>query len=201
MAAQRRRTPKRRRSQRLPVYLTERERDLVLEVVRSSAPRGIPAGAERDSAIIAIGIYAGLRVSEICALDRSDVDLEELTVHVRHGKGDKERFVPLHLDAAIAVETYLRHRSDAGAELFLSRQGTRLTPRSIQRMVRRVAADARLTKHLTPHKLRHSFATLLLERDADLVTVQELLGHADLSTTSIYTHVTARRKRSAVDRL
>jgi integrase/recombinase XerC len=199
--AHRRRTSKKRRSQRLPVYLTERERDLVLKVVRESAPRGIRAGAERDSAIIAIGIYAGLRVSEICGLDRDDVDLEDLTVHVRHGKGDKERFVPLHLDAAIAVETYLRTRDDASPAMFLSRQGTRLTPRSVQRMVRRVATDARLTKHITPHKLRHSFAMLLLDKDADLFTIQELLGHENVETTAIYSHVSAARKRGAIDRL
>ncbi len=204
MPPERRVSSKSRRSSRparLPVFLTERERDLVLEAARRSAPRGVRAGAARDSAVIAIGVYAGLRVAEISALDRADVDLEDLAVLVRQGKGGKDRVVPLNIAAAIAVEEYLATRDDEDPALFVSRKGGRLSVRAIQRMVRRVAGDAELAKRVTPHKLRHTFATLLIENDADVFTVQELLGHASVATTQIYVHVSRARKRGAVDRL
>ena len=189
----------------LPVYLTERERDLLVEAALESAPRGVPAGALRDTAAIALGVYAGLRVSEIRALDRDDVDLEDLTVRVREGKGGKDREVPLHETAGQLVRAYLAERDqhhDAGhPALFISRRGKRISVRAIQRMLVRVARAAAISKRISPHKLRHTFATLLLESGADLRTVQELLGHASIATTEIYTHVSGPHRRRAVDRL
>ncbi len=190
-----------RRSRRLPIYLTEHERDLILEVALDSAPRGVPNGGIRNAAILGIGLYAGLRVSEIVGLDVSDVDLDAGTIRVRHGKGDKDREVPLHAFAGDLIVEWLSGRLDTSPALFVSRQGTRLSVRAVQQMVGRLARDARLTKHITPHKLRHSFATLLLDRGADLRVIQELLGHESIATTEVYTHVSQARKREGIDRL
>jgi site-specific recombinase XerD len=201
MPSQRRLAHTKRRSRRLPVYLTERERDLVLEVALDSAPRGIPNGGIRNAAILAIGLYAGLRVSELVHLDVSDVDLETLTIRVRHGKGDKDRELPLHAFARDLVAEWVSSRMDSSPALFVSRQGSRLSVRAVQRMVVGVAGDARLAKHITPHKLRHTFATLLLDNEVDLRVIQELLGHESIATTEIYTHISQRRKRKGVDRL
>ena len=192
---------RRSRPKRLPVYLTERERDLVLKVARERAPRGVPNGALRDAAIVAVGVYAGLRVSEIRNLDRADVDLDALNIRVREGKGAKDREVPLHVEAGILVEEYLATRQDDDPAVFVSRLGRRMSVRSYQRLVANLAGSAELAKHITPHKLRHTFATLLLDADVDLRTVQELLGHESVATTQVYTHVSGRRRRTAIDRL
>lgn len=151
-------------------------------------------------AFIAIGVYAGLRVSEIRNLDRTDVDLEELTVLVRHGKGDKDRELPLHRRAAAAITAYLDAREDKDPALILSRQGSRISVRALQRLVLAIAREAGLSKHVTPHKLRHTFATLLLEEDVDLRVIQELLGHESIATTELYVAVSQRRKRRGIDR-
>jgi site-specific recombinase XerD len=190
-----------RRSPRLPIYLTEPERDAILEVALDSAPRGVPAGGIRNAAIIGVGLYAGLRVAEICHLDRTDVDLEVGTIRVREGKGGKDREVPLHTFAADLIRAYLSTRVDSEPALFVSRRRTRISVRAVQRMVVALAEDTGLAKHVSPHKLRHTFATLLLEADVDLRTIQELLGHESIATTEIYMHVSQSRKRGAVDRL
>jgi integrase/recombinase XerC len=191
--------PPRRR--KLPVYLTSREFEQLLRAARDTAPRGVPAGPERDQALIAVALYSGLRIAELAALDRGDVDLDELIVHVRHGKGDKARDVPLHLAAGIAVEDYLSARTDDLEPLFLSRVGRRASIRTLRDIVYRVARESALLKRLGPHKLRHTFATLLLDKGADLRQVQDLLGHESISTTEIYTHVSRSRLRSAIDLL
>ncbi len=190
-----------RRPRRLPVYLTEHERALIVDAAAQSAPRGVPAGALRAEAIVAIGVYAGLRVSEITHLDRGDVDLLARTIRVRQGKGGKDREVPAHQRVAAALLAYLSTRVDDDPALFLSRAGRRIGVRSVQRLVAQIATDAGLAKHITPHKLRHTFATALLDADVDLRTVQELLGHASIATTQIYTHVSNPRKQRAIDRL
>lgn len=184
---------------RLPVYLSKRERDVLLEAARRSSPRGVPLGALRDTALISVAALAGLRVAELAALDRVDVDLDELTVHVRHGKGDKPRVVPLHLDAAVAIDEYLRARTDDDPAMFLSRRGQRASIRTLRNIVYRVAAEAKLTKRISPHKLRHTFATLLYDASGDIFAVKEALGHEDLSTTEIYTHVSTSRMRAGID--
>lgn len=210
MDSQRRIASTKRRSRRprkLPVYLTAAERDAILEAAFDSAPRGVPAGAARNTAILAIGLYAGLRVSEICRLDVGDIDLDAGTIRVREGKGGKDRELPLHAFAGELVAAYLATRlpSDRmggrGSPVFVSRQGSRIHPRTVQRMVAALATDAGLAKRVSPHKLRHTFATLLLEEDVDLRVIQELLGHASIATTELYLHISQRRKRGAVDRL
>jgi integrase/recombinase XerC len=149
--------------------------------------------------VISTGVFAGLRVAELHKLDRDDVDLNELDVMVRHGKGDKDRLIPLRLEAAIAIDEYLRARSDMEPALFLSRRGSRASIRALRDVVYRVVKEASLTKKISPHKLRHTFATLLYDKTGDLLTLKELLGHESLATTQIYTHVATERKRRAID--
>lgn len=197
--SQRRRISKRRRSRRLPVFLTEREREVLLDGARALTPRGVRGGRERNAALIAVGVFGGLRVSELRNLDRTDVDLVDRRVLVRHGKGDKDRVVPLHVRAAAAIEDYLGTRTDEERALFLSRHGCRISVRAVQRLVLRLARSKGLDKHITPHTLRHTFATLMLDRGVDLRRIQELLGHSSITTTEIYTHVSDQGKREAVD--
>ncbi len=153
----------------------------------------------RDRAILELFFSTGLRVSELCALD-ADIDLTRDEMSVR-GKGDKVRVVFLSDTAKDAVRAYLKARKDMGEALFVNippqsksapkgRIPTRLTPRSIERMIKVYAAKAGITKKVTPHVLRHSFATDLLSNGADIRSVQQLLGHASINTTQIYTHVT-----------
>ncbi len=146
----------------------------------------------RNRALVELVYSAGLRAQEAVDLDLADVDFEQEIVHV-HGKGDKERVVPLGEEAAYRVSLYLREARPAlanGAEnaLFLSARGRRLDTSTLRRIL----------PH--PHRLRHAFATHLLEGGADLRTIQELLGHSSLSTTQIYSHVDGRRLRRAYDR-
>lgn len=144
--------------------------------------------AVRDQAIVELLYGAGLRVGELEALDRADVDLEEGIVRVRRGKGGKERRVPVGPPAREAVRAWLERRTDEDPALFLNARGQRLRQRSIRRIVE--AAGQRVgVVGLHPHALRHAFATHLLDAGADLRGIQELLGHASLSTTQRYTHV------------
>lgn len=154
----------------------------------------------RDRAIIELLFSGGLRVSELCKLDRTDINLERKEFVVR-GKGSKDRPIFISASAAECVGNYLEARTDSLPALFLnnSRNTTapdtagnyrRLTPRSIERIVEKYAKLAGITKHVTPHTLRHSFATDLIMNGADLRSVQSLLGHSNISTTQIYTHVT-----------
>lgn len=153
----------------------------------------------RDRAIMELLFSSGLRVSELTALDQGDINLERREFMVR-GKGGKDRPVFISAEAADAVERYLKLRHDNFKPLFIHFAGskdelddgrfTRLTDRSVQRLIRRYAKLAGLTKTVTPHTLRHSFATDLLRNGADLRSVQAMLGHANISTTQIYTHVT-----------
>jgi integrase/recombinase XerC len=162
---------------------------------------GDEAAALRDRAILEILYGGGLRLSEVVGLDRNDVHPDEGLVRVL-GKGRKERIVPLGPPALGAVRRYLaggRRRAPAGAgdPLFTGPSGRRLSPRTVQRIVRSRLAELAGVARLSPHLLRHSFATHLLDAGADLRAVQELLGHSDLSTTQIYTHVTVDRLRRA----
>lgn len=200
MPAQRTKRGKNARS-RLPVFLTERERDELLEVAARSAPRGVPHGGLRNTAIIAVGVYAGLRVAELAHLDRADVDLEVLTVLVRQGKGNKDRMVPLNVVAGVAVIDYLAQREDEDPALFVSRLGRRISTKAIRDLVKTLGQDSGLKKNISPHKLRHTFATLTLAKGADVRVVQELLGHESLATTEGYLHLIDGRLRSAVDAL
>ena len=162
------------------------------------APAGDGLGALRDRAILELLFSTGLRVSELCALN-SDIDLSRDEFAVR-GKGDKVRVVFLSASAKKAVAEYLKKRGDMGEALFVgygkqfsknkSKDLGRLTPRSVERLVKQYAIKAGITRKVTPHVIRHSFATDLLENGADLRSVQALLGHANIATTQVYTHVT-----------
>ena len=159
-----------------------------------SKPVGI-----RDRAIVELLFSSGLRVSELVNLDRGDINLKQGEFMVR-GKGGKDRPVFVSADASNWVEKYLESRQDNVTALFISYSGTkkadtsgnfrRLNARSIQRLVARYAKLAGITKHVSPHTLRHSFATDLLTNGADLRSVQAMLGHSNVATTQIYTHVT-----------
>jgi len=157
--------------------------------------------ALRDRAILEILFSTGLRVSELCALNREDINLDKNEFSVR-GKGGKIRVVFLSNDAKISLQKYLEKRKDTDLALFISigknyeksflkKKDLRITARSIQRLVKKYAIKAGVVgKRVTPHVLRHSFATNLLQNGADLRSVQAMLGHSSISTTQIYTHIT-----------
>jgi integrase/recombinase XerD len=184
-----------RRARTLPRTLSPGEAERLIEAANGTAPRAL-----RDRALVEMLYGAGLRVSEAVGLERSGVDLERRLVRTI-GKGSKERVVPIGREAVEALRRYLargrpyldkRHRT----ELFLNTHGGPLTRAGVFFILRRLAAKAGLEpERIHPHLLRHSFATHLLEGGADLRAVQEMLGHADLATTELYTHVSDRRRR------
>ncbi len=190
-----------RKEKRLPRVLSV---DEVLRLV--TAPEDTTPLQRRDRAILEFLYASGVRVSELVGLDREDLDLKSRVARVR-GKGQKERMVPFGEPAAHAVDSYLqawtqlrrssRRRRPALGEvsvpLFLNFRGERLGVRSVRRILDRYLRHAAIELHVSPHALRHSFATHLLDRGADLRAIQELLGHASLSTTQRYTHVTTER--------
>ena len=153
----------------------------------------------RDLAILELLYASGLRVAELASLDLDDVDRSDQTVRVR-GKGGKERVVPYGDAAAGALEAHLGRRGFDDGPLFPNARGSRLTVRSMHTIVRRSARAAGLTRRVTPHTLRHTFATHLLDSGADLRMIQELLGHSRLSTTQRYTHVGADQLMRVYDR-
>ncbi|HKU57972.1 MAG TPA: tyrosine recombinase [Gaiellaceae bacterium] len=184
-----------RRPRKLPRTLSPGEAERLIQAAVGTQPRAL-----RDQALVELLYGAGLRVSEAVGLDKGGVDLDERTVRVL-GKGGKERVVPIGRPAADALRRYLargrpyldvRHRPD----LFLNARGGALTRAGAFLILRRLAEKAGLEpERIHPHLLRHSFATHLLEGGADLRSVQEMLGHADLATTELYTHVSDRRRR------
>jgi integrase/recombinase XerC len=184
-------TPK--RDVRIPAHLSEVEMKALIE-----APPGDTALSRRDRAILELFYASGLRLGELAGLDVDDVNVGGRMVRVL-GKGGKQRLVPFNTSTARALREYLRDRAalvgrarQGGREpLFVNYRGTRLTTRSIDRLVRRYAAASSTRMGISPHALRHSFATHLLQRGADLRAIQELLGHAQISTTQRYTHVNA----------
>ncbi|PIR84204.1 hypothetical protein COU18_00415 [Candidatus Kaiserbacteria bacterium CG10_big_fil_rev_8_21_14_0_10_51_14] len=170
------------------------------------APVGDELGALRDRAILELLFSTGLRVSELCNLNQ-DIDLSRDEFSVR-GKGEKVRVVFLSPSAKTAVAAYIKKRGDMSEALFISysrggkpsahgrsASGGRITPRSVERLVKQYAIKAGITRKVTPHVIRHSFATDLLENGADLRSVQALLGHANIATTQVYTHVTDKHLR------
>jgi integrase/recombinase XerC len=199
-------TPK--RDIRMPAHLSEGEMGALL-----AAPAGDTPLSRRDRTILELFYASGLRLSELAGLDVDDVNLSAKMVRVL-GKGGKERIVPFNASAARAIREYLKdreaitrgkegragsrqdpsspsRRSRPSSPLFVNYRGGRLTVRSIDRLVRRYVAATSARLGISPHALRHSFATHLLQRGADLRVIQELLGHARLSTTQRYTHVNA----------
>ena len=174
------------------------------EAIASARETGGPAAA-RDVAILEVLYSTGIRVSELCGLDLNDLDRERRVIRV-FGKGSKERTVPLGAPALRAVDAWLaKARSQlmtdqSGWAVFIGDRGKRIDPRVVRRIVHRSLRMTEGAPDLGPHGLRHAMATHLLEGGADLRAVQELLGHADLSTTQVYTHVTRDRLRSVYER-
>jgi integrase/recombinase XerC len=177
-----------RREVRMPAHLSEDEMVALVEAAAGEDPLG-----RRDRAILELFYASGLRLSELVGLDLEDVNLGSKIVRVL-GKGGRQRLVPFNASTASAIRAYLTHRGARDTEaLFLNHRGGRLTVRSVDRIVRRYAMASGARPGISPHALRHSFATHLLQRGADLRVIQELLGHARLGTTERYTHVNAAR--------
>ena len=191
--------------QKIPAHLELNEMEQLLAMPDTETPLG-----RRDRAILELFYASGLRLSELVAVDVEDADLSGRLVRV-HGKGGRQRIVPFNRSAAKAIRRYLRDRDAVCAKarpaapsprtarrarvranpLFLNYRGGRLSTRSVDRLVRRYVSACSARLGISPHAIRHSFATHLLERGADLRSIQELLGHARLSTTQRYTHVNA----------
>ncbi|NPV42425.1 MAG: site-specific tyrosine recombinase XerD [Firmicutes bacterium] len=180
---------------RLPKVLSIKEVDLLLEQPDIKKPLGL-----RDKAMLELLYATGIRVTELITLDITDVELDMGYIKCL-GKGSKERIVPIGSEAVKFLEQYIlterkkliKKREEKA--LFVNHHGYRLTRQGFWKIIKRYAKRAKINKQITPHTLRHSFATHLLENGADLRSVQELLGHADISTTQIYTHITKKRLR------
>ncbi|MBI3090041.1 MAG: tyrosine recombinase XerD [Candidatus Tectomicrobia bacterium] len=185
--------------QTLPHFLSIEEVEHLL-----AQPDAMTVLGGRDAAMLEVLYATGMRVSELLDLRLTKTNLERGYVQVV-GKGNKERIIPLGKPACFAVEIYLKYgrpslvKGQGSPYLFLSRRGGRMTRVNFWHLLRRYAAQAGITKRLSPHVLRHSFATHLLARGADLRTLQQMLGHADISTTQIYTHVETTRLRDIYD--
>lgn len=178
---------------RLPSFLSIGEVSKLIE-----SPGDNLAGL-RDRAILETLYSTGIRVSELVGLDIDDVDFISGSIRV-FGKGKKERLIPIGDSALKAIDEYLKYRNQKPGAVFLNMRGRRLTARSIERFLNKYINIAGLKAGISPHSLRHSFASHLLDRGADLRCVQELLGHATLSTTQVYTHLTAERLKSTYDK-
>ena len=189
-------TPK--QEKRLPRFLYPMEIDILMD-----APDIGKATGSRDKAILETLYSSGVRVSELVGINLSDLDFDEEMIKIR-GKGNKERLAPLGRQARESMISYInrgrpyilksKHTTDEA--LFLNKSGTRLSARSVRNIVNKYVEQIALNQKVSPHTLRHSFATHLLNGGADLRTVQELLGHVKLSTTQIYTHLTTDRLKS-----
>lgn len=185
---------------KLPRILTIGEVEQLLKQPDGLLPTGL-----RDKAMLELLYATGIRVSELISLHISDVNLE-LGYIKCYGKGAKERIVPLGSIAARCVQEYLSKgrgkmvRSYEEPALFVNHHGNQLTRQGFWKIIKKYALEANIQKEITPHTLRHSFATHLLENGADLRSVQEMLGHADISTTQIYTHVTNKHLKEVYDR-
>ena len=177
----------------LPQFLSEEE---TARLIESSIPQTKPG--MRDRAILETFYSTGIRISELVGLDLDDVDVISGIVKVR-GKGKKERLVPIGEMAISAIRLYLDTRRGHTDALFLNPSNRRISDRGVRYMFKKYIRIAGIKQGVSPHTLRHSFATHLLNRGADLRTVQELLGHANLGTTQIYTHLTTERLKNVYD--
>jgi integrase/recombinase XerD len=186
-----------RKTQRLPRVLS---RDEVVRLL--SQPLGADPRALRDRALLEVMYACGLRASEAIGLELADVDLDEGVLCAR-GKGSKERLVPIGRQAVVALRLYCRDgrplllSERVGARVFLNRRGEGLTRQGLYKIVQGHARRAGLQEKMSPHTLRHTFATHLLAGGCDLRSLQEMLGHADLATTQVYTHLSAERLKDA----
>lgn len=195
------RMPKLERS--LPVVLSLKQMDELLDAplkedASAQTAKGPPWLRFRDAAILELFYSSGLRISELLGLDVADVDFVDEVVRVE-GKGRKHRIVPVGGAAMRAIQKYRQEAAVTSGPLFRSSRGTRITQQAVDLMLRKYLKLSGVPFAASPHKLRHSFATHMLDAGADLRSVQELLGHASLSTTQIYTHVTKERLKTAYD--
>ncbi len=187
-----------------PIYMKMNQARKYLRTIKKSDSRH----KNRDLAIIKVFLYAGLRVSELVNLDLENIDFDDEAIKF-FGKGNKERYVPLHQDVVQAILDYLPERkkinkkdNDAEKALFISGHGNRISVRTVQHTVKKYAKKAgiRNADKITPHKLRHTFATTLYQETKDLNVLKDLLGHSDISSTQIYTHTDPEQKRDAIDK-
>lgn len=193
-----------RREKRLPHFLYQQEVEILLAAPGTNTPLAL-----RDVAILETLYATGIRLSELVRLNLNDMDFKLRCIRVM-GKGAKERIVPIGRAALVACEDYLVLGRPVLAQVaglpeperafFLNYQGRRLSGRSVERIVARYLAKIAFARHASPHAIRHSFATHLLENGADLRVVQELLGHVDVSTTQIYTHLSKEKLKRVYDR-
>ncbi|GAA5495083.1 tyrosine recombinase XerC [Rubritalea halochordaticola] len=184
---------------KLPVVLNQKQ---VIELLEAPLNAPLPKQAPpwlplRDAAILELFYSTGMRLAELAALNVEDIGDEVIRVV---GKGSKERIVPVGSYALAAVQKYRSAAGHHAGPLFISKLKKRLSTKSIGELLKKYLADTSIPFHVTPHKLRHSFATHLLDNGADLRSVQELLGHSSLSTTQIYTHVSKQRLRESYDK-
>jgi len=190
---------------KLPTYLPEGETATMVEM-----PKGTSLMALRDRAILELLYASGLRVSELVGLNEDEIDMQQETIRVL-GKGNKERIVPFGSFASRALQEYIAQKRVAGkvqpekdgtipAFLSVRKKPRRISARDVQRLVARLRLGLKAGRRVTPHTLRHSFATHLLERGADLRSIQELLGHESLSTTQKYTHVSIQHLKKEYDK-
>lgn len=183
----------------LPKYLNKEELDAILK-----APDGTTARSQRDRAMLELLYATGVRVSELCGARLSDIELNLGFIRVT-GKGNKQRLVPMGESAAAAIREYLESgrpgllKRRASPYLFVTARGSCMTRQCFWKLLADYGRQAGIRRPLTPHVIRHTFATHLLEGGADLRSVQVMLGHADISTTQVYTHVARRRLREVVD--
>lgn len=184
-----------KKDKKLPEFLDKRE---VAKLI--TAPQGTSQMGLRDSAMLETLYSTGIRVGELVGLNTSDVDFIAEALKVK-GKGKKERIVPIGRPAVLALKRYLDSRGTRDIEaVFTNRFGKRLTTRTVQRIVAKYMRKSCLQGHISPHSLRHTFATHMLDSGADLRSVQELLGHESISTTQVYTHITPERLKKVYDK-
>ncbi|MFW6281414.1 MAG: site-specific tyrosine recombinase/integron integrase [bacterium] len=186
-----------------PIYLKINDARKYIDTIKNEG--GI--NEKRDLAIVKLFLYSGLRLSELVNLNITEIDFDDYSIKF-YGKGNKQRYVPLHKDVVQAIKDYIPERNEiqpkndeAEKALFLSRHGKRISPRTIQLFVKKYAKKANLKRadKITPHKLRHTFASILYNKTKDLRIVQDLLGHEDISTTQIYTHTDTEQRKNAID--
>jgi len=179
---------------KIPTVLEENEMSVLLEAPDVNTVRGL-----RDKAILELLYSTGMRVGELVSLKRPDVDVWSSTVKVT-GKGSRQRFCYVTDSAVEAIEKYLEKRPPKPEALFLNKNGTRLSAVSVRAILNKHMNKAAISKHVSPHSIRHSFATIMLSRGCDLRSIQEFLGHKDISTTQIYTHISAKRLKDVYDK-
>jgi integrase/recombinase XerD len=179
-----------KRNHRSPTYLTESEANRLIEACETP----------KEKAVVTVLLYSGLRASELCALDRTDVDFEENLIHVRKGKGNTDEYVAVDRKALECVRNLLNQREDTEPFLFTNRRGNRYTRKGIEGIVGKVAERARIEKHVTPHVLRHTLATNLLKNGCSLPLIQQQLRHKQTETTMVYLHSDKEMLKEAYER-